>query len=132
VTTQEYFTLLYLLDLYTVQRKLPEKLPDGIFPPGVHQCYQAAGIPVPVSLQPPTVAHVPLEQQNPVENLALQAESTRRSCQALLTLTYLCIRSNLCLTKIPGHFPRVSQRESFDTFLESSQRLLSISFFSHL
>eukprot|EP00892_Ulva_mutabilis_P003922 jgi/Ulvmu1/1901/UM012_0060.1 len=75
LTVHEFFTMLYLLDVYTVQRKLPDSLPSGIFPPGVHQCYLAAGIPVPLSLQPSTVAHVPLAEQNPVENLALEAEN---------------------------------------------------------
>lgn len=76
----EFFTMLYVLDIYTVQRKIPDSIPAGIFPPGVHQCYQAAGAPVPLSLQPSTVAHVPLTEQNPVENLALEAESAWLSC----------------------------------------------------
>lgn len=72
---QEFFTLLYLLDLYSVNHSLPDAIPPGVFPPGVHQCYSAAGLPVPGALQPSTVAHVPLAQQNPVENLAMAAES---------------------------------------------------------
>lgn len=75
LTVHEFFTTLYLLDVYIVQQKVPDSLPGGIFPPGVHQCYQAAGIGVPLSLQPSTVAHVPLADQNPIENLALEAES---------------------------------------------------------
>lgn len=75
LTVHEFFTILYLLDVYAVQRTVPDALPSGIFPPGVHQCYLAAGVPAPLSLQPPTVAHVPLAEQNPVENLALEAES---------------------------------------------------------
>lgn len=75
LTVHEFFTTLYLLDVYIVQQKVPDTLPGGIFPPGVHQCYQAAGIGVPLSLQPSTVAHVPLADQNPIENLALEAES---------------------------------------------------------
>ena len=84
LTTQEFFTLLYLLDLHSVQQRIPRELPAGVFPPGVHLCYQAAGLAVPVSLAPPTVAHVPLAQQNPVENLALQAEGARRVCAQTL------------------------------------------------
>lgn len=57
-----------------MQQRIPHDLPAGVFPPAVHLCYQAAGLAVPVSLAPPTVAHVPLAQQNPIENLALQAE----------------------------------------------------------
>lgn len=75
LNAQEFFTMLYLLDVHTVNKALPESIPSGIFPPGVHQCFSAAGLPVPGFLQPPTVAHVPLAQQNPVENLALDAES---------------------------------------------------------
>lgn len=75
LTTQEFFTLLYLLDLHSVKGSMPSSLPPGVFPPAVHLCFQAAGIAVPLSLCPPTVvAHVPLAQQNPIENLNLQAE----------------------------------------------------------
>jgi hypothetical protein len=75
--------MLYLLDLYTVKGGFPTQLPPGIFPPAVHLCYQAAGLAVPVSLMPPTVAHVPLEQQNPIENLNLQAEGVSLKQQLL-------------------------------------------------
>ena len=79
LTTHEFFTLMYLLDLHSVMNRIPHPLPTATpFPPNVHMCYQASGIPVPVSLNPPTVAHVPLADQNPVENLNLQAEGATR------------------------------------------------------
>lgn len=84
LNAQEFFTLLYLLDLYSVNHSLPDAIPAGIFPPGVHQCFLAAGLPVPGALQPPTVAHVPLAQQNPVENLAMAAESTPSYCHRIM------------------------------------------------
>lgn len=74
LNAHELFTMLYLLDLYTVKGALPSQLPKEGFPPGVYQCYQAAGLPVPISMKPSTVSHIPLAQQNPVENLALVAE----------------------------------------------------------
>jgi hypothetical protein len=77
LTAHEFFILLYLLDLHSVNGAIPSPLPAGTFPPGVHLCYMAAGAAVPVSLRPPTVAHVPLAEQNPVENLNLQAEGSR-------------------------------------------------------
>ena len=89
LTTHEFFTLLYLLDLYSVTGSVRKELPSGVFPPAVHLCYQAAGLAVPVSLQPSTVAHVPLAEQNPVENLALQAEGTGRTL-LLIDASFCC------------------------------------------
>jgi hypothetical protein len=82
LSSTEVFTMLYLLDLYPQRQAMPEAIPQGVFPPGVHLCFQAAGLPVPGYLQPPTVAHVPMAQQNPVENLNMQAEgvSSRALC----------------------------------------------------
>ena len=95
---KEFFTFMYLLDLYTVQQSMPAQLPAGIFPPGIHLALQAAALPVPISLRPTNVEHVPLQQQNPVENLALQAEGTSPNCCLMTPRTLCCIHcSCVCL-----------------------------------
>lgn len=86
--------MLYLLDLYP-RGAMPDTVPPGIFPPGVHICFQAASLPVPGYLQPPTVAYVPMAQQNPVENLNMVAEGANlqpRSLHQVLVLG-VCLAS---------------------------------------